>query len=246
MQKKYFLLAGAVKAKNLGVTKIDAERMKRRLSWTLRIRTGGTLEEFQEHLTAVLEHHFNNYDHCGDWCKAKGMNDEFMEEDKLRQLFHSWDTNAVEGFNKLITKFLPKARTFYKTLENAIRIHLACCLLSIGYRETYRCVFAIAGISIGDFNRLYLRLEDMEQIWRRKHRKKLPVKVMRMTKYYSKAREEKMKQAEDGKKWLSYESGMMGPGGSNPMTASNKNENTKSNCCSTCGLTSHWRSTSRQ
>jgi hypothetical protein len=151
--KKYFLLAGAVKAKNFGVTKIDAKRMKRRLSWALRIRTGGTFKELQEYLTAVLEHHFDNHNHCGDWCKAKGMtgeekqknslmfrcktrnaaiyeqfknlHDEFMKEDKLRQLFHSWDMNAIEGFNKRITKFLPKDRTFCKTFENAIRIHLA-------------------------------------------------------------------------------------------------------------------------
>jgi hypothetical protein len=34
--------------------------------------------------------------------------EEIMEEDQLQQLFHSWDTNAVEGFNKLIMKFLPK------------------------------------------------------------------------------------------------------------------------------------------
>ena len=69
---KYFALAAAKKSENLGVTKIDAERMKRRTSWTLRMRTDGTFTELQKHLTAVLEHHFNNHVHCGDWCKAKG------------------------------------------------------------------------------------------------------------------------------------------------------------------------------
>jgi hypothetical protein len=71
------------------------------------------------------------YDHFKD------LHAEFMAEDQLRQLFHCWDTNAVEGFNKLITKLLLKDRTFCKTIENFVRIHLAMYLLSIGYEKTY-------------------------------------------------------------------------------------------------------------
>jgi hypothetical protein len=49
---------------------MDAERMKRRLSWTLRLHSAGTYEEFKEAVVTVLEHHFNNHEYCGDWCKA--------------------------------------------------------------------------------------------------------------------------------------------------------------------------------
>jgi hypothetical protein len=92
------------------------------------------------------------YDHCLDeWCSAKrAVNDSrekhslrfvakqknhemyakfkeyheaFMDKDKLVQLFHGWDTNAVESFNKLLTKFLPKDRTHCNTIENKARIH---------------------------------------------------------------------------------------------------------------------------
>jgi hypothetical protein len=82
----------------------------------------GPFEEFKTGLTAVLEHHFDNHEHCGNWCKAKGkdseekkeqilrfccktknkamykhfqgLNEDFMDEDKLKQVFHTWDTNA--------------------------------------------------------------------------------------------------------------------------------------------------------
>jgi hypothetical protein len=53
------------------VTKIDAKQMKQETFWSLRSRTNGTFKEFETGLTAALEHHFDNHEHCGNWCKAK-------------------------------------------------------------------------------------------------------------------------------------------------------------------------------
>ena len=269
---KYFALAGAKKSENLGVTKIDAERMKRRTSWTLRIHMDGTFEELRVHLTAVLEHHFDNHVHCGDWCKAKGkkgkekkenslrfrckkknaamykhfksLHAAFMEEEKLKQLYHSWDTNGCEGFNKLIPKFLPKDRTFCKTIENKVRIHLACCLLSIGYEETYWRVFALTVMSVGGLNNLYLQAEDKQHRWRRNHRKKKHYKINRLKKIYARLKEGTEKQVADAAKNLTYESGMMGPGVSKEAATNNREKKT-SECCPNCGLSSHRRITSK-
>jgi hypothetical protein len=65
----------------------------------------------------------------------------FMEESKLRQLFHQYDTNNVEGFNNVLTKLLPKDRTYCQTIENKVRALLAAGLQSIGHREFYGRVF---------------------------------------------------------------------------------------------------------
>jgi hypothetical protein len=59
----YFAEAGKSKKDGCGCTKTDAERMKRRMSWTLRLHCGGTYEEFWTAVLAVLEHHFNNHVH---------------------------------------------------------------------------------------------------------------------------------------------------------------------------------------
>jgi hypothetical protein len=61
-----FLFAESVKSisNGCGCTKVDAERMKRRLSWTLRLHCFGTYEEFKTAVMAVLEHHFNNHTFC--------------------------------------------------------------------------------------------------------------------------------------------------------------------------------------
>jgi hypothetical protein len=58
-----------------------------------------------------------------------------MVDDKLCQLYHQYNTNAVEGFNKYLTKFLHKDKTFCQSIENSARSYLAVTLQSIGFRQ---------------------------------------------------------------------------------------------------------------
>jgi hypothetical protein len=75
-----FLESAKSVAKGWGCTKVDAERMKRRLSWTLRLHCHGTYEEFKTAVLAVLEHHFDNHEFGGDWCQfAKGTDVEVTD-----------------------------------------------------------------------------------------------------------------------------------------------------------------------
>jgi hypothetical protein len=188
---------------------MDAERMKRRLSWTLRLHCFGTYDAMKTAVRAVLEHHFNNHEFCVDWCQArngaaeavgdaglrfrckernkelylfmKKHHEQFMEESKLRQLFHQYyDTNNVERFNKFLTKFLPKDRTYCQTIENKVRALLAAGLQSIGYRKFYERVFALTGIDVqeDDITSLFLRSEDADKLFRLIHtRRKESVKI---------------------------------------------------------------------
>jgi hypothetical protein len=80
----------------------------------------------------------------------KKHHEEFMVDAKLRQLYHQYDTNNVEGFNKFSMNFLPKDRTYCQTIENKARSLLAIGLQSIGYRKLYHHVVALAGISLRD------------------------------------------------------------------------------------------------
>jgi hypothetical protein len=72
------------KKEGRGCTKMDAERMKRRLSWTLHLHSAGTYDEFKEAVITVIEHHFNNHDSCGDWCKAASGTEEEVRQTGLR------------------------------------------------------------------------------------------------------------------------------------------------------------------
>jgi hypothetical protein len=120
----------------------------------------------------------------------QGLYEVFMQKDKLKQVFQPWDMNAWEGFfNQLITKFLPKDQTYCKIIENLVIIHLGLCTLSIRYKNFHKRPFTLTGLSDGECNLLYLRLEDKEQIWRRNNKKKESVKISWMRYLYIKLTE---------------------------------------------------------
>jgi hypothetical protein len=86
---------------------------------------------------AVLEHHFDNHEHCGPWCRRKMMSMEeqestgryycnkkndaalyeelnrlterFISIDKLREVAHGMDTNVNESSNNTIIRDGPSS-----------------------------------------------------------------------------------------------------------------------------------------
>jgi hypothetical protein len=64
-RKHFTLLNEKTKELELGCTSVNV-LIKRRLSWTLRLRRKGTYEEFQIAILACLEHHFDKHEHCLD------------------------------------------------------------------------------------------------------------------------------------------------------------------------------------
>jgi hypothetical protein len=84
--KKHFQLANEkTEELKLGCTTVDAEQMKRRLRWTLRLRAKKTYKEFRIAVLACLEHHFDNHEHCLDeWCPAKRADGDSSEKHSLR------------------------------------------------------------------------------------------------------------------------------------------------------------------
>jgi hypothetical protein len=101
----------------------------------------------------------------------KKHHEEFMADAKLRQLFHLYNTNSVEGINKFLTEFFPKDRTYRQTIENQARVYLAVGLQSIGYRQVYKRTFELKGIKLmeDDMTSLFLRSEDIMQLWRQEN-----------------------------------------------------------------------------
>ena len=113
---------------------------------------------------------------CGNWCKNKMKNMNASEKEEycqkfcciknpknkrfhddvnellssffgsLEDVWHPFDTNITEGINKFLTKFLPKDRTYCKTIENSVRVHLAIIIDSIGYCRGYSRILKEIGV----------------------------------------------------------------------------------------------------
>jgi hypothetical protein len=82
----HVLSAEANKSKKdgCGCTKMDAEGMKRRLSWTLQLHCLGTYEQLKTAVQAVLGgHHFDNHEFCADWYESAKRTEEVVRETGL-------------------------------------------------------------------------------------------------------------------------------------------------------------------
>jgi hypothetical protein len=180
----------------------------------------------------------------------KKHHEKFMEDSKLRQLWHKYDTNNVEAFNKFLTEFLPKDKTYCQTIENKARLMLAVGLQSVGYRKFYERVFSRTGVVLeeDDMTSLFLRKEDADKLWRKMHCRKESYKITRMRHHYKKLRDGVAKLRADNAKALGYEAGMMGPGGeeAQQQAPQQRQQRRSSGACKHCGSTSHTRITSRQ
>lgn len=56
---------------------------------------------------------------------------------KIVDVHHPYNSNICEGFQNLITKFVPQNTQFNETWEYTPRVNIAACIDSIGYSETY-------------------------------------------------------------------------------------------------------------
>jgi hypothetical protein len=96
-----------------------------------------------------------------------------------QNMLHGWSSDIVEGMNRFFTKFLPKDRTYAMTIKNQVRIHLAICIDSVGYQETYFRLAEATGLRLGSINENLNRLLNDEKQYRRKYRKRSYVKINR-------------------------------------------------------------------
>ena len=117
--------------------------------------------------------------------------------EKIKEIHHPWNSNIVEGFNKFITKFIPKDKQFNQTIEYKSRIHLAVCIDSIGYSSTYDRLFQKLGIKNSHNLNLFLDSKDKQKLYKRKYRQKVETKRRRLQKYVQKMKigREKLKRA---------------------------------------------------
>jgi spore cortex formation protein SpoVR/YcgB (stage V sporulation) len=134
---------------------------------------------------------------------------EFAEQSA--DMLHGWSSDIVEGMNRFFTKFLPKDRTYAMTIENQVRIHLAICIDSAGYQETYSRLAEATGLRLGSINENLNRLLNDEKQYRPKYRKRSYVKINCRWKCFGKLRENTNKLVRENRKNLRYVPDIAGP-----------------------------------
>jgi hypothetical protein len=167
MAGKVYNLARLPKKKSMCST-ADAERLKRNMNSALHEFKSHDFPTFKRMIWAVLNHHFNIHDTCGDWCRSrrhagnakelaklhyrcKDKNAElytqllaiwevYCTDECLKEVHHKWHTNKCESMHQFITKFVRKCYHLCRSIVGKARMYLAVGLDSVGYEEYYRSI----------------------------------------------------------------------------------------------------------
>jgi len=208
---------------NLTMTKMDVLRVSKNFAFmakTLKNKT--TDEDMLKSSKAVIEHHFDNHEHCGDWCRRKSQTEEerakhcyrckvkdvalyeqlnhliarFITIEALLELAHSLDTNANESFNQSISWMAPKNKVYSMSVSLKIRIGMAIGINTMGLVRYYRLLFDKLGMAMTSDVYHYLQVKDSNR-FKRINKAKTPTAKRRRQRF----KFEKLKQhTEDAKR----------------------------------------------
>jgi hypothetical protein len=139
------------------VTSTDCKRLKKNGGYWQKQFRDKSFQEYKKAFIAVLLHHGNCHDRCGDWCPyARG--DKMLEENKksvrrdtmkfvniakvwstyaadeyLKQTHHPYDSQKVESCHIKVATVAPKSKCFSKTMSLNDRVALVVVVDSVGY-----------------------------------------------------------------------------------------------------------------
>jgi hypothetical protein len=170
------------------MTRMDSIRIAKNFGYMARTLKDKDESEYVDAAKACLEHHFDNHEYCGSWCRRKDESEEdktrgikyyrckvkdaklytalsskldrFVSKERLCEMAHTLDTNMNEAFNQICTWFAPKNKVFAGTGSLHNRIAFAVGINSLGVEAFFRRLFKKLGIPLTDNVAYYLKLKE--------------------------------------------------------------------------------------
>lgn len=195
--KLYAKKGQSEKTKDNILHEVDIIRVVRNFAYMTRQLKDRPKEEWPGAGQAVVDHHFDMHNKCGDFCKRKkelaaGVNDEkkvyrTMERDKdlyelmsgilaeyitpakLEEIGHGYHTNVNESFNNLVAWIAPKNKVYSGSISLLARISVALGQKLAGYEVFFRRVFQAIGMEMEPGVWHYLKWAGEEKL---KHKEK--------------------------------------------------------------------------
>jgi hypothetical protein len=185
-------LAAAVVAKKFTMTKNDATRIGKNFGYMIRnlYKLNGDEGAMIAAGKAVIEHQFDNHEHCTGWCPRKRMTQEqreaserfyrnknkdgdaklysvlsekvgrFITLPRLQECSHRMDTQVNESFNNIVAWMAPKNKVYCGSCSLSNRIGLAIAIKSVGLLECFKRLFMKLGIRMTPNVVHYLKWKD--------------------------------------------------------------------------------------
>jgi hypothetical protein len=219
------------------MTRMDTTRLAKNFGYMARTLKDKNPEEYCQSANACLEHHFDNHEFCGLWCKRKLESDvqkkssvkyyrckqkdaklygvlkekmsRFCSHERLSEMAHTLDTNMNEAFNNICTWFAPKNKVFAGTGSLHNRIAFAVGINSLGVEAFFMRLFKALGIPLSPNILYYLQLKEKNRAKRLTKVKTAEAKKNKnKRKYDNMARDVKIAKMELHKRQGTYRRGM--------------------------------------
>jgi hypothetical protein len=145
-------------------------------------------EEYEDRAAAVLLHHFDCHEKCGNFCKRKNETPEekqqsnktyrcrtqdaelfnslsvllqpFVSLKGLKDVAHGWDTNPNESMNNTIAWIAPKNKNYSGTNSLRVRISIAVSIQSLGYDECFLRIFKDLGLDMDNITAHKMKMSE--------------------------------------------------------------------------------------
>lgn len=176
------------------MTKMDVQRLGKNCGCMLRGLRTVQEKDFERAARACLEHHFDNHEDCGVWCRRKSLTTEeaaasnrhcrckikdsklcdalasvcsrFFELKRLKEVAHGMDANVNESINNTISYFAPKNRVHCATRSLQNRISIAIGMSSLGFKEYFVRLFKALGTQLTPNVLHWLTVKDEKRVRR--------------------------------------------------------------------------------
>jgi len=219
------------------VTYLDAHRLKMYWGHWQKQSRNKPFDEFKRNSNAVIEHLFDDHTYCShEWCpvlKAQAKLQEYkgvyrckvkhareyeqiksalapyLTDAKLKEIHHLYDSQKNESFNKSVSKYAPKDRTYSMTMALTARINIAAGVGNLGPHEYWTRVMERLGIAKkGEHTEAFLLDKTRRKKNHQDHQRRIPVKRHRAEKKSQKWRETSKRQGKEEKVGITYKAGV--------------------------------------
>lgn len=223
--RRKVLTGDLIKLKNQKVeqrhtmTRMDCTRIGKNFGYMLRsIREHQDESKYDEAAKAVLEHHFDNHQYCGPWCRRKNQTDEqkkkrffrnkhmdlklykklqeivgrFTTMERLKEVAHNMDTQVNESFNNTASWFAPKNKVYCGTRSLWSRLYMAVGINSFGFAAYFTRLFEKLGIVLEPSVLYFFKQKDLYRTKRLESLKTVEKKKLRMERKFEQLRNDEI------------------------------------------------------
>jgi hypothetical protein len=216
---------------------MDVTRLGKNYGYMIRGLKRITEDRYLDAGKAVVEHHFDNHEFCGQWCPRKRLTDHeknlseryyrnkehdaklydimnqtaarFVTLPKLKEVAHVMDTQVNESMNNTISWLAPKNKCYGGSQSLRNRVCIAVGINSLGYQRYFTRIFHALGIAMTPNIRHFLGIKERNRQKRIQKTKTKDAKRIRKEKIFEKLRnDEQVKRNERKKKFGVYRTGI--------------------------------------